>query len=68
MKNLKLILIITFGVIGLGLLLWASIAVQNYPGMQELRKQAFVTVKLQFWIGIILIIIAYALTYVNKKF
>jgi hypothetical protein len=68
MKNLKLILIITFGVIGLGLLFWAALAVQHYPGMKELRHQAFATVKVQYWIGLTLTIIAYGLTYVKKKF
>jgi hypothetical protein len=68
MKNIKLILIITFAVIGLGLLFWAAIVVQNYPGMKELRHDAFATVKTQYWIGLPLVIISYILTYVKKKF
>jgi hypothetical protein len=68
MKNLKLILIITFGVIGFGLLFWAVLAVQHYPGMKALNREAFATVKVQYIIGLVLMIIAYALTFVKKKF
>ena len=66
--KIKLIIMIAFGAIGIGLLLYGALHVQNYPGMKELRTAAFADVKTEYYIGLTLTIIAYILTYVKKKF
>jgi len=67
-NNIKSILIIAFAIIGFALLLWGAIAIDQYPGMREMRKEAFQTVKPQYITGLVLMIIAYLLTYVKKRF
>jgi hypothetical protein len=68
MKNIKTILIITLLVIGIALTIWCAIAYDQYPGMKEMRKAAFQSVKYQEIIGITSLVVAYILTYVKKKF
>jgi flagellar basal body-associated protein FliL len=67
-KNIKLILMIAFTVIGLGLLIYCAVHISNYPGYHEMQKAARADVKVQQAIGLVLVIIAYVLTYVKKKF
>jgi len=70
MKDKRLIvLIITLLmiVIAIGLLIWGNIIMRNYDGYLEIVKAARSEAKPQFIIGLVLLGVAYVLTYVKKK-
>ncbi len=67
-STIYLIIIITLLVIGLGLLIWSIIQINNYPQMKEMQHAAFQTVKIQYWTGIILMTAAWIFSRFKKFF
>jgi hypothetical protein len=49
-------------VVGMGLLLWGAIKIDNYPQMKEIRHAAVATVKVQYWTGLTIMLIAWIFT------
>jgi hypothetical protein len=57
----------TLTIVGIIIAIWGSIVYSSYPGMREIRKAAWHETRVQFIIGISLLIICYFLTFIKDK-
>jgi len=63
MKNWRIILFITLAAVGLGLLIWGNVIMMRYEGFREIWKAARHAALPQFISGIVIMVIAYFMTY-----
>jgi uncharacterized membrane protein YbhN (UPF0104 family) len=66
-ENTKLILLLILAVIGVGLIIWGNFIIMRYDGFREIWKAARNAALPQLISGIVVIIIAYVLTFGKTK-
>ena len=66
-SNLKLIILIALMVIGIVLLIWGNIIMFRYDGYREVMRAARHTALPQMISGIVILCVAYILTYTKSK-
>jgi hypothetical protein len=67
-EKIKATVLIILLVMGFGFVVWGAIEFARYPGMRELRRAAMHTMRLQYCLGLAMLIAAYTLTIDWKKF
>lgn len=66
MNNKKFWIVVALMIIGLALMIWGSVIMNNYPGYREIRKEAIHAARYQTYFGIGIFLFAYILTFRDK--
>ena len=68
MKNWRLILLIVVGLAGVGIMIWGNVIMMRFEGFREIWRAARNAAMPQFIVGLVLMLIAYGLTFSDKTF